>query len=202
MGEKNKLAKVGDTFTKDYYHNNYIDYSWDVLQHEFRQSAQRIKEVFEPGKTLDVGCAKGFMVKALLELGIDAWGVDGSKYATLNSVEGTEGRISRGLIQALLYPEGEIDTVLAFDILEHIPEEDADVACAELMRTASRLLIINVITLDAPDYADPTHITIKPRQWWVDKLLAHGGALVPFEDYGKPLVWWLNVPERSIVIRK
>ncbi|NLK52490.1 MAG: glycosyltransferase [Syntrophomonadaceae bacterium] len=201
MKRQNQLKSISEIFGEDYYHNNKRNYSWAVLGHQYRQTAQRIKNVFLPGKLLDVGCAKGFMVKALLEIGIDAGGIDASEYAIGNAVKGIEGRISRGLIQALPYKAGEYDTVLAFDILEHIPEEDADEACAELMRVTNRLLIINVITLEVPDYNDSTHITIKPKQWWVDKLLQHGGELIPYENYGAP-VWWLNVPERSIVIKK
>ena len=39
----------------------------------------------KPGdKVLDVGCAKGFLVKDLLELDIDAYGIDVSEYALEN----------------------------------------------------------------------------------------------------------------------
>lgn len=40
-----------------------------------------IKNLFNPKRILDVGCAKGFLVKAFKDLGIEAWGVDVSEYA-------------------------------------------------------------------------------------------------------------------------
>ena len=202
MLKKNQLEEVAALYSEKYYLDNYRDYTWEALQNEYRQTANRIAEIFKSTTLLDVGCARGYLVKALLEKGVDASGIDASEYATSNPVDGTYGRVRWGFIQDILWPDGVVDTVTAFDILEHIPEEDADRACAELIRVASRLVIINLITLESPDYADPTHITVKPRQWWIDKLLKHGGALVPFEEYGKPYVWWLNVPERSIVIKK
>ena len=36
-------------------------------------------------KILDIGCAKGFLVKDLLNLGIDSYGIDISRYALDNS---------------------------------------------------------------------------------------------------------------------
>lgn len=197
---RQQIDEVARVFSEAYYHNNRLDYSWDRLQGEFRASAKIIKQRFSPKNLLDVGCAKGYMVKALHEVGVDAWGVDASKYALAAAPEEVQFFLTRGIIQALPH-KVPFDTVLCCDVLEHIPEEDAELACSELMRVTDRLLIINVITLEVPDYDDPTHITIKPRQWWVDKLLSHGGSEVPYDEYGAA-VWWFNVRERSIVIQK
>ena len=196
-----QIDNVASVFDEGYYHNDRLDYSWGRLQKEFRASANVIKERFDPVSLLDVGCAKGFMVKALHEVGVDAWGVDASKYALAAAPPEVQFFLSRGIIQALPFNDMAFDTVLCCDVLEHIPEEDAELACSELMRVTDRRLIINVITLEVPDYDDPTHITIKPRQWWVDKLLSHGGQEVPYDSYGAA-VWWFNVRERSIVIQK
>ena len=40
-------------------------------------------------RVLDVGCAKGFLVKDFLDLGIDAYGLDISEYALKNCEEET-----------------------------------------------------------------------------------------------------------------
>lgn len=47
--------------------------------------AASIKSQFNPTKVLDVGCAKGFLVKAFEDVGINAWGVDVSEYAISNA---------------------------------------------------------------------------------------------------------------------
>ena len=43
--------------------------------------AEFIVEKFNPKTFLDIGCAYGELVKALHDLGVDAYGIDGSEYA-------------------------------------------------------------------------------------------------------------------------
>jgi cyclopropane fatty-acyl-phospholipid synthase-like methyltransferase len=47
-------------------------------------------------RVLDIGCAKGFLVKDLLALGIDAYGIDVSKYALMNCEPEVVGRLQIG----------------------------------------------------------------------------------------------------------
>jgi len=47
----------------------------------WRRRAEFIIEKFHPKTTLDIGSATGDLVKSLNELGVDAYGVDGSDYA-------------------------------------------------------------------------------------------------------------------------
>src|SRR5204862_7425117 len=51
---------------------------------------------FDAGRTLDVGCATGFVVEALRELGVDAAGVDVSQYAVEQAAQGARGHIGYG----------------------------------------------------------------------------------------------------------
>jgi len=47
--------------------------------------AEFIKEKFQPKIVLDVGCAYGELVKGLNDIGVEAYGVDGSEFAINNS---------------------------------------------------------------------------------------------------------------------
>ena len=47
----------------------------------FRATAEFIEKTIQPGRVLDAGCAKGFLVEALRDRGIEAFGVDISEYA-------------------------------------------------------------------------------------------------------------------------
>ena len=47
--------------------------------------AEFIIEKFHPKTVLDVGCAYGELVKGLVDMNVEAYGVDGSEYAINNS---------------------------------------------------------------------------------------------------------------------
>ena len=47
----------------------------------FQGIAEQIISDIEPKTVLDAGCAKGFLVEALRDKGVDAFGIDISKYA-------------------------------------------------------------------------------------------------------------------------
>lgn len=61
---------------------------------DFAQEAAAIASIPGVLTVLDVGCAKGFLVKALRDLGVEAYGVDVSEYA-VNSAEASIRRFLR-----------------------------------------------------------------------------------------------------------
>jgi SAM-dependent methyltransferase len=68
---------------------------------------------------LDYGCSKGFMVKAMIELGIDTYGWDISEYAINNCHPDVKSRVK--LINKNEYSKDRwYDWVLAKDVLEHM----------------------------------------------------------------------------------
>jgi 2-polyprenyl-3-methyl-5-hydroxy-6-metoxy-1,4-benzoquinol methylase len=52
---------------------------------QFKDRAEWIKKEYNPKAVLDIGAAKGFLVKHLRDLGIKADGVDLSEYAASKS---------------------------------------------------------------------------------------------------------------------
>ena len=58
-------------------------------------------------KVLDVGCAKGFLVKDLVNEGIDAYGLDISDYAIRNCESEVIGRLQVGTADNLPFPDEE-----------------------------------------------------------------------------------------------
>ena len=47
----------------------------------FEMIAERIVDIFNPKKVLDAGCACGYLVAALRDKGVEAYGIDISDYA-------------------------------------------------------------------------------------------------------------------------
>lgn len=182
--------------------SNYVDYSWERIGGEVEKTAAHIIKHFAPSKSLDVGCAKGFMVKALWDRGVDACGIDASEYAVANVPEEVNDRVKLGLASDLPYKRREFDLVTIFDVLEHIPEELAEQSCAELLRVSSNWVLVYVVTKHEPDDIDPSHINIKPIEWWEAKFVKLGGKICSINAIYNPNIWWFNLADRLILVKK
>ena len=182
--------------------SNYPDYSWERIGGEVEKTAAHIIKHLAPAKLLDVGCAKGFLVKALYERGVDAYGIDASEYAVSKVPETVIDRVKLGMASDLPYQSDEFDLVTILDVLEHIPEESADQTCAELLRVSSHLVLVYVVTRHEPDDIDPSHINIKPREWWEAKFMQLGGKICPINTIYNPDIWWFNLIDRLILVQK
>lgn len=157
-----------DVYTKDYYEGEGSNYAGYEDAPHFKQIANKLKEVFYPieGKVLEVGCAKGFIVKHLRDLGVDAYGCDISQYAVDNSP--VKEFLKVGDMVKLPYKDKEFNWVYSFDTLEHLKPEDVDKAISELMRIG----IKQYHSITTPEYSvgeDKTHYTMQPISWWKNK---------------------------------
>lgn len=106
----------------------------------------------KPGdKVLDVGCGKGFLVKDLLELGIDAYGIDVSKYALVNCEKEVIGRLSYGSADELFYPDRSFQAVLAINSIHNLPREKCLTALREMERLSPGKCFLQVDSYHTPE---------------------------------------------------
>jgi 2-polyprenyl-3-methyl-5-hydroxy-6-metoxy-1,4-benzoquinol methylase len=201
-----KMKKLSQIFDSDYFENgvqskksNYKDYSWERLGSYFQRTAQHIVDVFSPQKALDVGCAKGFLVKALQDLGVNAKGIDPSEYALSKAI--SKG-VKLGIAQKIPGKANQYDLVICFDVLEHLPESEVPLACKELLRVAKKNVIVRVPTKVEERDLEKTHETIRPKDWWEHKFVEAGGTVNEISAILDKGTWWFNVPECLIWIEK
>ena len=91
----------------------------------------------KPGdRVLDVGCAKGFLVKDLLALGIDAYGVDVSRYALMHCEPEVIGRLQLGSADSLPFPDGSFAAVLSLNAIHNLTRDRCKIALQEIERLA------------------------------------------------------------------
>lgn len=91
----------------------------------------------KPGdRVLDVGCAKGFLVKDLLAEGIDAFGLDISKYALRHGEPETLGRLHLGDATFLPFPSDSFNAVISINTLHNLAGLELLMAIGEIERVA------------------------------------------------------------------
>lgn len=176
-----------DFYDKKYYEDGiasgkscYTNYRW-IPELTIPMAYYLIKEldVHENMTVLDVGCSKGYFVKALRLLGIEAYGIDISKYA----IEHADSDI-RDFCR-LVSPERPIpfnrtfDWILTKDVLEHMPTENLHTFFKDYSDKAKQMY--HVIPLGDNGkfriqeyHLDKSHVQIQNEEWW-EKL---------FNDYG------------------
>lgn len=106
----------------------------------------------KPGdRVLDVGCAKGFLVKDLLAEGIDAYGLDVSEYALLNCEPEVVGRLQIGSAERLPFPDQSFDVVLALNSLHNLKRPELILALREMERLARKGKFLQVDSFHTPE---------------------------------------------------
>jgi SAM-dependent methyltransferase len=89
----------------------------------------------EPGmRILDIGCAKGFLVKDLMQAGLDAFGIDVSRYALTHCEAEVVGRLHLGSAVELPFPDASFDAILSINTIHNLDREGCRTALAEMRR--------------------------------------------------------------------
>ncbi len=132
-----------------------------------------------PESVLEIGSARGFILKRVEDLGIKVKGLEVSDHCILTRA--VEDIVSWDLTQTP-WPIKDKEFDLAFSIatLEHVPEAFVPAVAAELARTCRRGLH-GIDFGDKDDGFDKTHCTLKPKEWW-QRVLPPGHEIVDKED--------------------
>lgn len=99
---------------------------------------------------LDVGCAKGFLVKDLVDLGVNAYGLDISDYALKCADPVVAGRLVFGNADRLPYADKVFDLALSINTLHNLKRDRLVIALRELTRV-SRRQFIQVDSYETPE---------------------------------------------------
>lgn len=97
-------------------------------------------------RVLDVGCAKGFLVKDLMGVcpGLEAFGVDISRYALTNCPPDLVGRLHHGSADDLPFPDGSFDCVISLNTIHNLPRPRVIAALREIQRVSQGRAFIQV----------------------------------------------------------
>ena len=102
-------------------------------------------------KLLDVGAAKGFLVYELVELGIDAIGIDISKYALEHCKPEIASRMNQGSADNLPFLDGSFQCVISLDTIHNLDRNQAKVALQEIQRLSGGRSYVKVDSYHTPE---------------------------------------------------
>jgi SAM-dependent methyltransferase len=163
-----------------------------------------------PGsQVLEVGCGPGHFGR-LLASPFDYHGIDISPFAVKEARERYGlGSVSLGSAERLEFQDGEMDAVVAFDVVEHLPEPGLFFTEANRVLREGGLLIVTTPNPDSlgnrikspgtsnpPSmYLDQTHVSLLSRKDWL-RLLEPGFRTIAA---GTDFIWDIPYIHRRLL---
>lgn len=134
---------------------------WDYPVHNI--TAKHVLDR-KPESVLELGCARGYILKRIQDAGVGAAGLEVSKHCFMTRVADNIVQHDIGLIP---WNVGHYyDLCFSIATLEHIPEHRLKSVIGEMVRTCKRGLH-GVDFGKHDDGFDKTHCTLRPREWWL-----------------------------------
>lgn len=126
------------------YDGRWIPVAEDIVKHFQLKPGDRV---------LDVGCAKGFLVKDLMKVrpGLEAFGLDVSPYALTNCEPEVIGRLQLGTAEKLPFPDKSFQCVLSLNTVHNFPRPRAITVMQEIQRVSGGRAFVQVDSYHTPE---------------------------------------------------
>ena len=148
INKTSKVIKIAQKFDREYFdgsrkygYGGYLyDGRWKSVVSDFINYYK-----LKPGdRVLDVGCAKGFLVKDFLDRRIDVYGIDISNYAIDNCHEDVVSRIKVANAKSLPFPDKSFKLVISINTLHNLKKSECTTAIKEIIRVSKNHSYIQV----------------------------------------------------------
>ena len=193
--DEGELATTSDDYGASYYRSGLgppyeaSEAHWGTF---FGGVAAAIVAACSPTTSLDAGCAKGFLVKAMLDLGVDARGVDVSHYAIEAADPSLSGRLAvHDLTQPL---DGRFDVITCIEVLEHMAPADAETAIDRLCEATDLVVLAST----PHDFVEPTHVNVRTPAEWAASFARRGFFRRPDVDLAVLAPWAVLFERRRL----
>jgi ubiquinone/menaquinone biosynthesis C-methylase UbiE len=129
------------------YDGRWIPVARDIIRHFGLNAGNRV---------LDVGCAKGFLVKDLIKVcpGLEAFGLDISEYALMHCEAEVVGRLHLGNALSLPFPDSSFDAVISINTIHNLDRGGVVRALREVQRLAPGRAFVQVDAYRTPEERD------------------------------------------------
>lgn len=169
------MMAINCSCDNDYYNEQYYqhqlghDYNdrehWLVF---FGNIAEHIESDFHPKKVLDAGCAYGYLVAALRDRKVNAYGIDISEYAISRTRDDIKEycRVQSAEVELNDF----YDLIVTIEMLEHVPAETGEAIIANICRHTN----VVIFSSTPDDVKEPSHFNVQRPDYWA-KLFAKNG---------------------------
>lgn len=154
------------------------------------------------GRHLDAGCGHGAVVHMMAARGLEAHGVDASEWVIEEARAFAPRLADRFEVADLSHSlgfDGRFDLITSLEVVEHLDDPQAAVSrMAEALAPGGVLVLstpnpINKIPRNDPAVSDPTHVSLRPPDWWSRALRENGLRLERvLTYYPVPLLWRIS----------
>jgi glycosyltransferase involved in cell wall biosynthesis/SAM-dependent methyltransferase len=134
----------------------------------FDKIAERIVQDINPISVLDAGCAWGFLVEALRNRGVEAFGIDISDYAISKVHSSIKEYCKVGSIDQPF--DRKYDLIINIEVLEHMKTENALLAIQNFCKSTDRVLFSSTPF----DFKEATHVNVQVPEYWSREFSRHG----------------------------
>lgn len=126
------------------YDGRWVPVAHDIVEHVSLKPGNRV---------LDIGCAKGFLVKDLMQVcpGLEVFGLDISEYALMHCEPEVIGRIHLGSGDHLPFPDNSFDYVLSLNTIHNFSRDKAIRAMQEIQRISGGRAFVQVDSYRTPE---------------------------------------------------
>ncbi len=136
-----------------------------------RKFVDRLVKVTGCRTVIDVGCGAGFLVEALAEHGLEAWGVDRSSAVVAAVLPSVRDRVVLGELGEAGFFQGltkvrSFDVAICAAVLECLPEDLIPEALQQLAQLAPRVVVITPRP-NLWDRLNPYCRSLHPREVWL-----------------------------------
>jgi cyclopropane fatty-acyl-phospholipid synthase-like methyltransferase len=112
------------------YDGRWVPIAEDIVKHYQLKAGDRV---------LDIGCAKGFLVKDLMKVcpGLEVFGIDISNYAVMHCEPEVIGRLHVGDARHLPFPDNSFKIALSINTIHNFDREECISSIKEMQRVTT-----------------------------------------------------------------
>jgi len=140
------------------YDGRWIPVAQDLIRHFDLAPGDRV---------LDVGCAKGFLVKDLLKVEprLEAFGLDVSRYALMRCEPEVVGRLHLGSADDLPFPDNSFKAAISLNTIHNLDRDGCIRALRELQRVSGGRAFVQLDSYRTPEQKAIFEDWVLTAQW-------------------------------------